>query len=88
MACEHEIDVVIEKNEDGRRVCSLCGDDIQIELKCPHCKHNKFIRKNTEIVRVIEKGNSITDEFEGTVDSDTYECEKCHKKVAEEELVR
>jgi len=57
------------------------------KLKCPFCKHDKFIRKMTAGVEIYDDGETMRDDIDWE-DADCYICDGCNKEVTEEELIK
>lgn len=61
---------------------------VQMDLKCPYCHHDRFIRTIVEKIRMVDNGEYIADEQEGFTAQVTYVCANCGKDVTDKELER
>ena len=58
-----------------------------MNLKCPFCGSEKFLRITKEVITIEDNGETLTDNLEKFL-SVEYKCLKCKKNVTESELTR
>lgn len=73
-----------QKDKRAEVINALKGER---KLRCPFCKHNRFLRKETCFCDIWDRGEDGMCDEDISHEEYKFFCAKCKKEVTEEELI-